>query len=85
MDTYVEAVDGDILIKFKKFLVEEGENKISFIQNIIYEFSDTDGEVHVSNRGEAVIDLSTGEVPVLTTTGNDILLDSDILLECDGK
>ena len=85
MDTYVEAVDGDILIKFKKFLVEEGENEISFIQNIIYEFSDTDGEVHVSNRGEAVIDLSTGEVPVLTTTGNDILLDSDILLECDGK
>ena len=85
MDAYVEAIDGYIVIKFKKFLVEEGENEISFIQNIIYEFSDTDGEVHVSNRGEAVIDLSTGEVPVLTTTGNDILLDSDILLECDGK
>ena len=30
MDAYVEAIDGYIVIKFKKFLVEEGENDIIF-------------------------------------------------------
>ena len=44
MDTSVEAVDGDIVLKFKKFLVEEGENEISASQKFIYAFDDTVGE-----------------------------------------
>ena len=40
MDAYFEAVDGDIVVKFKNFLVEEGENEISFSQNFIYVFDD---------------------------------------------
>ena len=32
-----------------------------------------------------MIDLSTGEVPSPPATGNDIPLDSDILLDSDGK
>ena len=45
MDASVEAVDVDIVLKFKKFLVEEGGNEISFsgTQNSIYAFSDTVG------------------------------------------
>ena len=44
----VEAVDGDIVLKFKKFPVEEGENEISVSgpQKFIYAFSDTVGEGH---------------------------------------
>ena len=36
MENSVEDLDVDIVIKFKKFLVEEGENKISVSQNFIY-------------------------------------------------
>ena len=71
MDASVETVDGDIVLKFRKFLLEEAENEISFGQNFIYEFSDTFGELHVSNRGKAFIDLSTGEVMSLPETGDD--------------
>ena len=80
MDASAEAVDGDILLKFKKFLVEEGENEISVSgpQNFIFVFVDTVGEGHGSNRGKAVIGLSTGEVLAPSATGNDILLDSDV-------
>ena len=85
MDAYVEAVDFDIVIKFKKFLVEEGENEIIVSLNFIHRFSDTIDEVHGLNRGKAVIDLRTGDVPALPATGNDILLDSYILIESDGK
>ena len=49
MDASVESVDGDILIKFKKFLVGEGENEISVIHNFIYTFADTVSEGHGSN------------------------------------
>ena len=46
MDASVEAVDGDIVLKFKKFLVEEVENEtsVSGTQNFIYTISDTVGE-----------------------------------------
>ena len=72
----VEAVDGDIVIKFKKFLVEEGENEISFSgpQNFIYTFSDNFGEGHGSNRVKAGIDLRSEKVLVLPETSNDILI-----------
>ena len=62
MDASVEAVDGYIVPKFKKFLVEEGGNEIIFYgpQNFIYEFSDTVGEGHGSNRGKYFIDISLG-------------------------
>ena len=42
MDTSVKVVDGDIVIKFNKFLLEEEDNEISVSgpQNFIYEFSD---------------------------------------------
>ena len=77
MDPSVEAVDGDMLPSFKKFLVKEGENEISVSQNFIYAFHDNVGEGYGSNRGKSVIDLTTGEVPALPETGNDIILDSD--------
>ena len=78
VDLSVEAVDGDIVLKLNNFLVEEGGNEISVSgpQNFIYEFSDTFGEVHGSNRGKSVIGLSTGELPAPIATGNDILMDS---------
>ena len=58
----VEAVYGYTVIKFKKFLVKEGVNDIIVDgpQNFIYAFSDTVGEVHGSNRGKAVINISSG-------------------------
>ena len=54
MHASVEAVDGDIVLKFKKSLVEEGENEISVSgpQNFIYAFADTVGEGHGSNRAK---------------------------------
>ena len=87
MDAPIEAVDGDKVLKFKKFLLEEGGNDIiaDGPQNLIHAFSDTIGEGYGSNRGKEVIELSTGEVPVPPATGNDILLDSDILLESNEK
>ena len=62
MDDYVEAVDGDIVLNFKKSLVEEWGNDI-FVdvpQNFIYAFSDTVGELHSSNREKNVINISLG-------------------------
>ena len=43
MDASVETLDGEILLKFKKLLVEEGENEIivNDHQKFIYGFSDT--------------------------------------------
>ena len=59
MDASVEAVDGDIVNKFKKFLVEEGGNGIIVDgpQNFICAFSGTIDEGHGSNRGKYVINL----------------------------
>ena len=34
---------------------------------------------------KSVIGLITGEVPAPPPTGNDVLIDSDILLDSDGK
>ena len=45
MDASAEAVYGDIVLKFKNFLVEEGYNEISVIQNFIYSFSETVGGI----------------------------------------
>ena len=61
MDDLVEDVYGDLVLKFKKFLVEEEENGIIVYgtQNFIYEFYDTVGEGHGSNRGKSVINLSS--------------------------
>ena len=79
MDASVEALDGEIVQKFKKLPLDYEENKIcvSVPQNFIYACSDTVGEVYCSNRGKVVIDLSIGEVPEPTETWNDILLDID--------
>ena len=48
MDASVEAIDGDIVLKFKKFLLEQGQGVNDIIvdgpQNFIYELSDTVGE-----------------------------------------
>ena len=85
MGASVESIDGDISLKFNKFLVEEGQNEISDSHKFIYSFSDTVGEEHGSNRVKSVIDLITGQVPAPPETGNDIILDSDILLDIDGK
>ena len=85
MDASVEALYGEILLKFKKFVLEEGGNEISVSQNFIHAFSDTVGELHGSNRCNTVIGLSTVEVPAPPATDNDILLDSDIPLDSDQK
>ena len=79
MGASVKAVDGEIVLNLKKFLVEEGGNEIgvSGPQNFIYVFSYTVGDEYVSKRGKAVIELSTGEVWALSATSNYILLDSD--------
>ena len=47
-DTSVEAVDVDIALKFKNFLVDEGGNDIivDVPQNFIYAFSSTVGDLH---------------------------------------
>ena len=57
MDISVEAVDGDIVLEFKKLLVEEGGNDIisDGPQNLMYEFSYTVGEGLGSNRSKSVI------------------------------
>ena len=62
MDFSVEALDGGIVINFKKFLIEEGQNYsiVDGPQNFIYAFSDSVGEVHGSNRGKYVINISLG-------------------------
>ena len=62
MDAYVEDVDGDIVLKFKKSLLGEGLNDIivDCTQNFIYVFSDTIDEAHGSNRGKAVINIILG-------------------------
>ena len=62
MNASDESVDHDIVLKFKKFLVEEGWNDIIFNgpQNFIYVFADTSGEGHSSNRGKAVINIISG-------------------------
>ena len=48
MDDYVETIDGYIVPKFNKLLVEEEENDIIFDspQNFIYVFDDNVGEGH---------------------------------------
>ena len=44
MNAYIEAVDGDTLLKFKKFPAEEGGDEISASQNFIYVFSGAIGK-----------------------------------------
>ena len=63
MDDSVEAVDSEIVLKFNKFLLQEGGGDIivSGPQNFIYEFADTVGEVHGSNRGKVVIPLQNDQ------------------------
>ena len=62
MDASVEAIDGDIVLKFKKFLLEQGQGVNDIIvdgpQNFIYAFSDIVGEGQGSNRGKYVINIS---------------------------
>ena len=54
MGASVEAVYGDVVLKFNNLLIEEGGNKISVSgpQNLIYAFYDTFGEGHGPNRGK---------------------------------
>ena len=46
MDASVESLDGDILLKFKQFLVEEGDNetRVRGTRNVIYAFYYIAGE-----------------------------------------
>ena len=62
MDASLEAVYGEIVLKFKNFLLEEGGNEIiaGIPQNFIYEFSNTVGLVHGSNMGKYVINIILG-------------------------
>ena len=84
MNASIGDVCGDILLKFKKFLVEEGENDISVSgpHKFIYEFAYNVGAGHGSNKGNSVIDLITVEVPAAPETGNDILINSDVKIGC---
>ena len=62
MDASVEDAYGDIVLQFKKLLVEEGGNDIIVdgTHNLIYAFSDTVGETYGSNRVKDVINLRLG-------------------------
>ena len=77
MDDSVEAVDGELVLKLKRFLLEEGGNEIivSGPQKFIYSLSDTVSKGHGSNRSISVIGLGTGELTETPETGNDILID----------
>ena len=70
MDDSVEALYGDIVLKFKNFLLEEGINDIIVDgpQNFIYEFSGNTGEGHGSKRGKSVINLSLGGISKVSGT-----------------
>ena len=59
MDASFEAVDGDIVLNFKKCLLEEGVNYVIFNgpQNFKQSFSDTDGEGRGSKSEKAVINI----------------------------
>ena len=70
MDTSIEVEDGEKVLKFKNFLVEEVENEISVSQNFIYEFSVHVGEGYSLERSKSVIALIIGEIPDPTVTGN---------------
>ena len=63
MDASVEALYGKIVLKFKKFLVEEGGNNIIFdgSNNFIYALADTVGEGNFSKRGKGIININSGE------------------------
>ena len=60
MDASSKAVYGGIVLKFKKFLVKEGENDIivNGPHNFIYAFAYAVGERHESNMVKDVINLS---------------------------
>ena len=64
MDASVEDAYGDIVLQFKKLLVEEGGNDIIVdgTHNLIYSFSDTVGETYGSNRVKDVINLRLGGI-----------------------
>ena len=81
MDSSVESVDVDIVLKFNKFLVEEGVNDIIVDgpQNFIYELSDTVGEWHVSNRVKAFIDIIYGGTSQVSDTNQNNWLSHGIL------
>ena len=81
MDTSIEAVDGDIVLKFNKFLVEERENEISFSgpQNFIYGFFESVGEGHGSNRSKYVINISSGGTSKVSYPNQGKLLAHEIM------
>ena len=81
MDTYVEDVDVDKVLKFKNFLVDEGGNCIILdgLQNFMYTFSDTVCEVHGSNRGKYVTNLSSGGTSKVSDSNHVKLLSRGIL------
>ena len=83
MDTSVETIYGDILLKFKKFLVEEGVNKIivNSRHNFIYAFDDTVGDGHGSNRNKAVINNILGETSKVSDTNQCKCISHRILTE----
>ena len=85
MDASVKALDGEILLKLKKFVLEEGGNEISVSQNFIHAFSDTIGDGHGAKKCKTVIGLSTGEVSAPSETGNELLLHSVIVPGSYGK
>ena len=81
MNASVEAVDGYIVLKFRKFLVDEGDNGISIsgTQNFIYVFSNTVGEGYESNRGKAVMNIRSGGTSKVSDPNQGKRLDCGIL------
>ena len=77
----VEALYGDIVLKFKKFPVEEGGNYIIFgsPQKFIYDFFGDVGERHVSNRVKCVINISSGGTSKVSDSNQGKLLSNFIL------
>ena len=81
MDTSVQALDGDIVIKFKKFLVEDRENDmiVDGNQKVIYAFAYTVNEETDSNRGKSVINIISGGTSKVSDSNQVKWLDHRIL------
>ena len=81
MDASVEAAYGDIVLKFKKFLVEDWGNYIivDSPHRFIYEFAYTFDEGHGSNRGKDIININLGGSSKVSDTNQGKWLSRGIL------
>ena len=73
MNASIEDINLDIVLNFKKILVEEGGNEIivDSPQNFIYELAETVGGGHVSNKDKNVTNFILGGNSKVSDTNQD--------------